>query len=83
MNYDLLLRHHDSNSFYIWRANSNCHRELDNHAEFTMELQASLLHDLAVRLLEDPRLVVDELFHDSHVLIDRVLATVCSFMQFR
>lgn len=80
INYDLLLTDAQSQSFYIWRANSNAiHYSVDN------DIYLKLTHDNIYRLVQRAFNVnipsLDIHFRSSNVSIDRPLSIVISFFK--
>jgi hypothetical protein len=79
--YDLLLSDpkQDEPSFYVWRANSN-HRNYDENNEIVLEHSPDDLFQFVNNCLNVhiPDLEID--FHNSSVIIVKVLAIVFSFV---
>jgi len=82
IDYDFLLRGDQPDSFYIWRANSNQHY-FDESQEFNLSITPRAIHDLSITLTSDPTDLLENNFFHSRVHLERLLAVVCSFMQYR
>jgi hypothetical protein len=80
VNYDLLLGDVNSQSFYIWRANSNA-RSFNENEEFSMVLTYDNVYRFVTGTsqIHIPDLNIN--FRDSKVVIKKALAIVFSFVQ--
>ena len=77
--YDLLLKDRNSDSFYIWRANSNVARNIPN-SEQSIQLNYD---ELYIFIRNAARVNPSDLniyFNSSNVVVDRVLAIVFTFI---
>lgn len=79
INYDFLLVNRQTNSFYIWRSNSNAvHFDIDNETLLILNHANIQRHVGAATRFDLPRLNLN--FASSAVEISRVLAIVFSFI---
>lgn len=80
IDYDFLLTNEETNSFYIWRSNSNA-----VHFDSNNETTILLTHDNIYRLVENATRINLALlnlnFESSAVKISKVLALVFSFIK--
>jgi hypothetical protein len=77
--YDLLLKDQNSDSFYIWRANSNISRNIPN-SEQTIQLNYDELYMFIQHAARVNPSDLDIFFNSSNVVVDRVLAVVFTFI---
>ena len=79
--YDLLLRQPDMESFYIWRANSNVARHLPN-AEQTIVVGFDELYLYIRNALQMNPVDLNVYFRSSNVTIEKIIAVVFTFCSF-
>ncbi len=77
--YDLLLKEQNTDSFYIWRANSNISRNIPN-SEQTIQLNYDELYMFIQHAARVNPSDLDIHFNSSNVVVDRVLAIVFTFI---
>ena len=81
IDYDLVLMKPDESSFYIWRANSNTHRNLPN-AEHEILLNYNNLYLFCQNAANINPSDLNTFFISSNIIIKKIVAIIFTFISF-
>jgi hypothetical protein len=78
VSHDLLLKQPTTNSYYIWKANTN-QRSFDEGSEIVLTLNANNIHRFASTITNFNPADLNIYFNNSNVIVEKILAYVCGF----